>query len=96
MKYSKLVRRIGKGFPDFKLRLAGELARREFRIAQDISPDDSCSGVMAKVFDAAHATLHTTLQQLDAAVVDTAAGTLGQARSITIHAVSVQEITGAT
>ena len=36
-----------KGFPDFKLHLAQELARREFHVAQDIDAQDSCSGVVA-------------------------------------------------
>lgn len=73
-----------KGFPDFKLQLAGELARREFHVAQNIDPDDSCASVMAKIFESAHASLHTTLQNLDAGAIEQAAATLQQARSITI------------
>jgi len=40
-----------KGFPDFKLALAGELARKQPRIAQNIEPDDSTGLVAAKIFE---------------------------------------------
>ena len=39
-----------KGFPDFKLRLATEIARRKFHISKDIDPDDSCTDMIEKVF----------------------------------------------
>jgi RpiR family carbohydrate utilization transcriptional regulator len=73
-----------KGFPDFKLRLAAELARREYHIARDISADDSCADMMSKVFDAAHACLNDTLAGLDAGVVDEVVRALSGARSITL------------
>ena len=73
-----------KGFPDFKLRLAAELARREYHIAQDISAEDSCAGMMSKVFDAAHACLYDTLAGLDANLVDRAVHVLSGVRSITL------------
>ena len=73
-----------KGFPDFKLKLAAELARGDFQVAPDISVADSCAGVIAKVFESAHASLQATLQNLDAAVVERAVDQLHQARSLHI------------
>lgn len=73
-----------KGFPDFKLRLAGELGRQESHIARDIHPEDSCASVMSKVFESAHACLHATLQALDPAAVEAAALAMSGARAITI------------
>jgi RpiR family carbohydrate utilization transcriptional regulator len=73
-----------KGFPDFKLRLAQELARREFHVAQDIDAQDSCSGVVAKVFESAHASLQTTLEGLDPAAIDAVVARLHDARTIVI------------
>lgn len=73
-----------KGFPDFKLRLAGELGRQESHIARDIHPEDSCASVMTKVFESAHACLHATLRELDPAAVEAAALAMNGARAITV------------
>lgn len=73
-----------KGFPDFKLTLAAELARGEFRVAQDINIDDSCAAVIGKVFESAHASLQATLLGLDAGIVEQVVNSLSKARSILI------------
>lgn len=73
-----------KGFPDFKLKLAGELARQQFHISKDINPNDTCTGMIAKVFESAHASLNATMEELDAANVEAVAQHLCDARSIVI------------
>ncbi|NND68222.1 MAG: SIS domain-containing protein [Halioglobus sp.] len=73
-----------KGFPDFKLTLAAELARQDFHVAGDIDAGDSCADVMTKVFDAAHASLQATLGGLDPGAVEAVAEQLRAARSILI------------
>jgi RpiR family carbohydrate utilization transcriptional regulator len=73
-----------RGFPDFKLRLAGELARKDFPVAPNINPDDSCASMIAKVFEAAHACLNATLQAVDSKVFDATAKRLSTAHSIVI------------
>tara|TARA_R110000823_G_scaffold315515_4_gene447951 strand:+ start:49 stop:891 length:843 start_codon:yes stop_codon:yes gene_type:complete len=73
-----------KGFPDFKLRLATEIARRKFHISKDIDPDDSCTDMIEKVFESAHACLNSAMEGLDAAIVDDIAVRLCSARSIVI------------
>ena len=73
-----------KGFPDFKLALAGELARQRPRIAENIASDDSIGQVVAKVFEGTHASLGTVQQQLDLGSVDDAVSALANARSIVL------------
>ncbi len=73
-----------KGFPDFKLNLAAELARQDFHVAGDIVPGDSCADVITKVFDAAHASLQSTRGGLDPGVVEAVVARLRAARSIVI------------
>lgn len=73
-----------KGFPDFKLTLAAELARRDVHVAGDIGAGDSCAEVIAKVFDAAHASLQATLGGLDPGVVEAVVARLRGAHSIVI------------
>lgn len=73
-----------KGFPAFKLKLAAELARRDIHITQDIESGDSCSKVMVKIFDSAHASLQATLAGLEPATIDAVVDVLYQTRSITI------------
>ena len=71
-----------KGFPDFKLNLNAELARAEPRIARDIEPGDSTSQVIAKVFEANHASFTRVLNHLDSQAVEQAVSILDKARSI--------------
>ncbi len=71
-----------KGFPDFKLALAAELAQRQPRIARDIEPEDSTGTVAAKIFEAAHASLHDTLQALRAQDIAAAVDALANAGSV--------------
>ena len=73
-----------KGYPDFKLQLARELARRDIRIAPDISTQDSSSSVIAKIFDAAHACLQETHAGLDPQRVEQAVAVLDAARCIVL------------
>ncbi len=73
-----------KGFPDFKLSLAGELARRTPRMAQDIDPQDSAGQVVAKVFESTHASLTSAQQHLDMAALHEAVDALAGARSISL------------
>ena len=54
-----------KGFPDFKLTLAAELARQQPNMTQDIAADDSSSRVIAKVFESTRASLSKVEQELD-------------------------------
>jgi RpiR family carbohydrate utilization transcriptional regulator len=71
-----------KGFPDFKLTLAGELARSAPRMARDIDPGDSCTQVIAKIFESTHACLQATQRALDSGVVEAVVDALAGARSI--------------
>lgn len=73
-----------KGFPDFKLALAGELARERPRIAENIEANDSIGLVAAKIFDGTHATLSRTQEQLDLEALHAAVDHLASARSITL------------
>lgn len=73
-----------KGFPDFKLALAGELARERPQIAQDIDADDSTGVVAAKIFEGTHATLTRAQDHLDLEALHSAVDRLASARSITL------------
>ena len=73
-----------KGFPDFKLALAGELARRQPRIARDIEQDDSTGVVVAKVFESTHASLTNAQQHLDLEALHQAVDVLARAHSISL------------
>lgn len=73
-----------KGFPDFKLALAGELARKQPRIAQNIEADDSTGLVAAKIFESTIATLTSTQEQMNLDAVHQAVDVLAEARSITL------------
>lgn len=73
-----------KGFPDFKLALASELARKQPRMAQDIEADDSTGLVAAKIFESTHASLAAAQEHLDLNALHDAVSLLAQARSITL------------
>jgi RpiR family carbohydrate utilization transcriptional regulator len=73
-----------KGFPDFKLQLAAELARQPPRVAQDIEAEDSVSQVIAKIFDSTRASLDAAQASLDKHMVEQATTALDQARKIVL------------
>ncbi len=73
-----------KGFPDFKLALAGELALREPRIAPDVEPEDTPAQVAAKVFESTRASLNNARQHLDPGALRDAVDYLANARSIVL------------
>lgn len=73
-----------KGFPDFKLALAAELARKQPHMAQDIEAGDSTAMVAAKIFDSTHATLTSAQDHLDLDALHDAVEALKSARSITL------------
>ena len=73
-----------KGFPDFKLQLAAELARQQPRVARNVEPGDSASQVIAKVFEATRASLDAVQDSLDDAAIEAAVALLDGARSISL------------
>lgn len=73
-----------KGFPDFKLTLAGELARRRPRVAENVELGDDTGQVVSKLFDAARASLDTVEAGLDHGILSAAAAALNTARSIVL------------
>ena len=73
-----------KGFPDFKLTLAAELARSQPSVTRDIEWQDSSAEVAAKIFESTHACLTATANRLDAGAVEQAIDRLTEARSIVL------------
>lgn len=71
-----------KGFPDFKLSLAAELARKQPRITRDIDPDDSAGKVAAKIFESTQASLSNTQDHLDLGALQDVVAAMGKARSV--------------
>lgn len=73
-----------KGFPDFKLSLAGALARNQGNITRNIEPDDSTSHVVAKIFESTHAALSHTQNQIENTTIEQAVEKCADARSIVL------------
>ncbi len=73
-----------KGFPDFKLQLAAELARQQPRVAPDVEAGDSSSQVIAKLFESTRASLDRVQAGLDDSAVEAAVTILDQSRSISL------------
>ena len=73
-----------KGFPDFKLQLAAELARQQPRVAPGIEAGDSSSQVIAKLFEATRASLDQVQAGLDDSAVEEAVHILAEARSVSL------------
>ena len=73
-----------KGFPDFKLQLAAELARRPPQVAQNIEAGDSGSQIIDKIFDGTRASLDAAQASLDQHTLEQAAAALDTARSIVL------------
>ena len=72
------------GFPDFKLKLAGELARAQPSMARDILPSDSNSLVASKIFEATHASLNHAHNTLDTQALEQVITALDGARAIVL------------
>lgn len=82
---NRFCRAMGaRGFPDFKLRLAGELALSRPRMTRDIEPGDTGSHVASKIFEATHASLDRAHNTFDSAALERAVDTLEGARSIVL------------
>ncbi|GAB3269857.1 transcriptional regulator HexR [Parahaliea aestuarii] len=82
---NRFCRAMGaRGFPDFKLRLAGELARARPSMARDIEPGDSGSHVAAKIFEATAASLSSAHNSLDTGALEQAVEALDRARAIAL------------
>ncbi len=73
-----------KGFPDFKLSLAAELARKQPCMTRDIDPDDSAAKVAAKIFESTQASLSNTQDHLDLAALQAVVAAMSNARSIAL------------
>ena len=71
-----------KGFPDFKITLAAELARREPAMTRDVESGDSCAQVLAKVFESTRTSLIRVEESLDDQVVESAVELIEAANSI--------------
>ena len=72
------------GFPDFKVKLAADLARSQPRVTGNITADDSWEAVIDKTYHASEASLRTTRDRLSPQAVEAAVDALDQARSITL------------
>ena len=73
-----------KGFPDFKLTLAAELARSQPAMSQDVEPGDSAGQVISKLFTATRNNLSQVEEALDIDAIEQTVGSLRQARSIVL------------
>jgi RpiR family carbohydrate utilization transcriptional regulator len=82
----RFCRTIGcRGYKDFKLRLAQSLAVGVPYVHADVSPDDSASALVVKVFDRAIATLISVRNQLDAKSFQRAVDILAAATKIEFY-----------
>ena len=73
-----------RGFPDFKVQLAADLAREAPGVTRDIHPGDTLPEVVTKIFEAARHSLLATRRDLDTAALTHAIGHLDSARAIVI------------
>lgn len=82
---NRFCRAMGaQGFPDFKLRLAGELARSRPSMTRNIEAGDATSHVAAKIFEATHASLDSAHNNLDYTALEKAVDALHDARAIVL------------
>ena len=80
---NRLCRALGcKGYPDFKVKLAGELASGRGKISRTINFDDNLSEVVSKVFDSTHASLTMAQNVCDISSITAAVTALTDARAI--------------
>lgn len=80
---NRFCRRIGcKGFPDFKLQLAQQLAKGASYVNSQIDDNDSVSTVTDKIFSSTLSALANTQRALDHQAIDKTIGHLKSARKI--------------
>ncbi|MEH6551531.1 MAG: transcriptional regulator HexR [Pseudomonadales bacterium] len=83
---NRFCRALGcKGFPDFKVTLAQELANNPPKMTRDVDPDDSIADVIEKIFDSTHASLSASQLVCSSATIERAIDLLTQARSIMFY-----------
>jgi len=87
---NRFCRAIGcRGFPDFKVRLAQELAKAQPASFAQMTPavdaNDTMEHVISKIFDATHASLAASRTLCDSRLVEQAVDLLTQARSILFY-----------
>lgn len=70
------------GYPDFKLKIAAELAIETPKMNQVVEPDDSTNDVIDKIFSSNHAALHISEKECDAAAIDAAASLIIKAKAL--------------
>ena len=70
------------GFPDFKVKLAQELASGLPRMTRDVEPGDATATLVHKIFEATQNSLHATETALDTRAIERAVDALAQAKSI--------------
>ncbi len=73
-----------RGFPDFKLQLAAELARDAPGVTRDIHPGDALPEVVTKIFEAARYSLLATRRDLDTDALAAGIDALAGARAIVV------------
>lgn len=71
-----------KGFPDFKVKLAQDLANGMPKMTRDVDPGDSTATLIDKIFESTHASLNATQAVINQQSVERAVDALAQARSI--------------
>ncbi len=71
-----------KGYPDFKVQLAGELSGLDAKITRDVDAGDNIELVIQKLFDSTHASLSTAQNVCNAQELGTAIGLLESASAI--------------
>lgn len=78
-----------RGFPDFKVQLAQELAHSQYgqeaRMTRAVDADDDIEQVIDKIFDTTHASLEASQAVCDAQTVEQAVDLLTQARAIVFY-----------
>ena len=71
-----------RGYPDFKVKLAQDLANGIPKMTRDVDPSDSTTMLIEKLFESTHASLHSTQSATDHRAIERAVDALAQARSI--------------
>ncbi len=80
---NRLCRSLGcKGYPDFKVQLAGELSTVSGKITRDIDFDDSVNDIISKVFDSTHSSLVTAQKTCQPKTISRAIEALTNASAI--------------
>ena len=80
---NRFCRSLGcEGFPDFKVKLAQNLANGTPKITRCVETNDSVPDIIEKIFDSTHASLTNTQALLDSTTIERAVDLLAQAHSI--------------